>query len=89
MPLLSLGLWQRVPFFVVANVTQSSSVVENVERTTCFVTENVAHQLSQDVLADARLLCSKAAVVREMINITLCMLRISYVFFLLHKLISK
>lgn len=66
-------------------MTQSSSVVENVEHTTCFVTENVAQQLSQDVLAGACLLCSKAAMVREMINITLCMLRISYVFFLLHK----
>jgi len=29
-------------FFVVENVTQSSSIVENVEHTTSFVTENVA-----------------------------------------------
>jgi hypothetical protein len=37
------------------------------------------------LLADADLLCSKAAMVREMINITLCVLRISYVFFLFYK----
>jgi hypothetical protein len=62
--------------------------VENVEHTTCFVIENVAQQLSQDVLADAGLLCGKADMVREMINITLCLLRISYIFFLLYKQMS-
>jgi hypothetical protein len=45
-PLLSLGIWQRVPFFDVDNVTKSFSLVENVEHTTSFVTENVAQQLS-------------------------------------------
>jgi hypothetical protein len=69
-------------------VAQSSSVVENVEHTTRFVIENVTQWISQDVLADADLLCSKGAMVRVMINITLCMLRISYVFFLLYKPIS-
>jgi hypothetical protein len=69
-------------------VAQGSSIVENVEHTTRFVIENVTQRISQDVLADADLLCSKAAMVREMINITLCMLRISYVFFLFYKPIS-
>jgi hypothetical protein len=51
--------------FFVDNVTQSSSVVENVEHTTCFIIENVTQQLLLDVLVDAVLLCTKATMVRE------------------------